>query len=156
MYESMSALPTVIHQGITYIMAETDNGEELNRNHVHPDISYTVVGRAGNDTLNGGAKADMLDGGEGIDTAVYSDSNAGVTVNLATGRGSGGDAHGDVLTSIENLIGSGHNDRLTGDGGNNVLKGGGGNDRLKGGGGDDTLEDMAAAHLAEDDFAFQG
>src|SRR5207248_7265334 len=57
----------------------------------------------GNDTLVGGRGADVLDGGAGTDTAVYSGSSTGVTVNLATGADSGGEAAGDTLISIENL-----------------------------------------------------
>ena len=43
-------------------------------------------------------------------------------------EGSGGDAEGDVLRNIENLIGSDHDDHLTGDGGDNHLDGGVGAD----------------------------
>jgi Ca2+-binding RTX toxin-like protein len=52
----------------------------------------SLFGNAGNDTLIGGAGADHLDGGEGIDVADYSQSGAGVIVNLFTGTGFGGDA----------------------------------------------------------------
>jgi Ca2+-binding RTX toxin-like protein len=48
----------------------------------------------------------------------------GVKVSLMTGLGSGGDAGGDTLISIENLTGSNWNDTLEGNGGNNVLVGG--------------------------------
>ncbi len=96
-------------------------------------------GGAGNDTLVGGAGADSLIGGTGTDTADYAASDSGVTVNLATGLGSGGDAAGDTLTGIENLTGSAFDDLLTGDGNTNVLDGGAGNDTLVGGAGADTL-----------------
>src|SRR3546814_4359380 len=69
----------------------------------------------------------------------YAGSAAGVTVNLATGTGTGGDAQGDTLSGIENLTGSDNDDVLTGDAGANVLDGGAGNDILTGGGGADTL-----------------
>ncbi|MEO6279813.1 PA14 domain-containing protein [Roseateles sp.] len=85
-------------------------------------------GGAGNDLLVGGAGADALIGGSGIDTATYAASSAAVTVNLSTGRGSGGDAQGDTLAGIENLIGSAFDDVLTGAAGINVLTGGAGND----------------------------
>ena len=58
-----------------------------------------------------------------------------MTVNLASGHGSGGDAEGDVLTDIENLIGSAFADTLSGGGGPDTLTGGGGNDSLDGGAG---------------------
>ena len=35
---------------------------------------------------------------------------AGVTVNLATGRGTAGDAMGDTLVNIEQVLGSDHDD----------------------------------------------
>jgi len=100
--------------------------------------SAPVLGGAG-DVLIGGAGADSLDGGAGTDTAVYSDSTAGVTVNLATGTGTGGDAEGDTLTSIENITGSDYDDNLTGDANANVLDGGLGDDTLLGGDGSDTF-----------------
>ncbi len=99
----------------------------------------SLYGGAGNDTLIGGAGSDVLDGGAGIDLASYAASTAGVSVNLATGIGSGGDAAGDTLTGIENVTGSAFNDTLTGDSGANALDGGAGNDLLDGGVGNDSL-----------------
>src|SRR3954470_6181091 len=55
-----------------------------------------INGLNGNDTLKGFGGADRLDGGAGIDTAFYGDSSAGVGINLATGRGVGGSAEGDM------------------------------------------------------------
>ena len=99
-------------------------------------------GREGNDILNGGKGADSLDGGDGLDTASYADSPGRVVVRLHnTSAAKYGDAEGDTLTGIENLVGSGHNDVLAGDGGDNRLEGGDGNDDLFGGpaGGDDVM-----------------
>lgn len=56
-------------------------------------------GGAGNDTLHGGAGNDTYVGGSGLDMIDYSDSAAGVSVNLATGALSGGDAAGDSIAS---------------------------------------------------------
>ena len=58
----------------------------------------------------------------GSDAADYSGSNAGVTVNLATGAVNGGQATGDTIVNIENAFGSDHNDTLTGDGSANILR----------------------------------
>ncbi len=99
----------------------------------------TLAGGAGDDRFLGGSGADVLDGGEGHDTATYLSSDAGVTVDLATGAAAGGHAEGDTLTGIENIFGSHHADSLTGDEGNNFLWGGSGNNTLAGGEGDDTL-----------------
>ena len=109
-----------------------------------------LFGGSGNDTLEGGPGADTLIGGPGMDTADYSASAAAVSVNLLTGLGSGGDAQGDILGGIENIVGSAFNDTLTGDNGGNALDGRSGNDTLLGGAGSDTLTGGAGA----DTFVF--
>jgi Ca2+-binding RTX toxin-like protein len=96
-------------------------------------------GGDGDDTLSGLGGADFLDGGDGIDTASYEDSAVGVTVNLETGTGWGGDAAGDKLVKIENLMGSRFNDKLVGDLHDNLFEGGAGDDLLKGNAGSDTF-----------------
>ncbi|TRW95156.1 calcium-binding protein [Paracoccus sp. M683] len=98
-----------------------------------------LLGGAGNDTLQGGVGADQLLGGTGKDRARYADAAAAVVVDLVTPANNRGDAAGDVLTSIENISGSNHNDGLFGDAGDNVLWGEKGKDRLDGRGGSDTL-----------------
>jgi len=102
------------------------------------DYDDRLTGDDGNNWLRGGAGADTLDGGAGRDRAAYTGSDAGVNVNLATGRGQGGHAQGDSLTGIEGLTGSDYDDTLTGDDGNNWLRGGLGADTLNGGDGIDT------------------
>ncbi|MGO1080372.1 calcium-binding protein [Inquilinus sp. CA228] len=99
-----------------------------------------IDGGDGNDMLEGAAGSDALAGGAGIDTASYAGSAAGVSVNLATGAVSGGDAAGDTLSGFEQLLGSGFADTLTGDAGANTLWGMAGNDVLTGGGGADVLK----------------
>ena len=97
-------------------------------------------GGGGNDIIEGGAGADIIDGGGGTsDTASYAGSSAGVTVNLSTFSGFGGDAEGDQIYNTENILGSAHADNLTGDANANILTGAGGNDTLQGLGGNDTL-----------------
>lgn len=130
-----------------------------------------LTGWTGNDILNGGAGADVLIGGilnvvanigsvtlAGNDTADYSTSTGGVTIDLSqtsslnvsilglqigltdavTGRF--GDAEGDVLVGIANLTGSGSTDNLIGDAGANILRGLGGNDYIAGGLGADLMD----------------
>ena len=97
-----------------------------------------LFGGSGNDTLEGGPGADTLIGGPGMDTADYSASAAAVSVNLLTGLGSGGDAQGDILGGIENIVGSAFNDTLTGGAVNDTLTGGAGNDTIDGRSGSDT------------------
>ena len=104
--------------------------------------SDTLDGGAGDDILIGGTGRDTLRGGTGIDTVSYAASAAGVTVDLGLGnapQGGAGDARRDVLTGIENIDGSGHDDVLTGDANANVIKGGAGDDTLISSGGADTL-----------------
>ena len=96
-------------------------------------------GGAGDDWIDGGAGADQIAGGLGLDYASYAFSASGVTVSLATGAGTGGEAQGDALSGIENLYGSAFADNFTGDGQSNTLYGLGGNDVLNGGAGTDTL-----------------
>ena len=98
-----------------------------------------LSGGNGFDQLEGRGGADRLEGGAGEDHAYYGASAAGVNVNLATGKGSGGDAQGDTLFGVEHLHGSAFGDQLTGNGGDNALFGNQGNDTLKGGGGADLL-----------------
>ncbi|WP_159719078.1 calcium-binding protein [Geminicoccus flavidas] len=98
-----------------------------------------LYGGAGADNLTGGTGVDHLAGGSGIDIASYTQSGAAVTVSLATGTGSGGEAEGDTLQDIEGLTGSAHADTLTGNGADNKLRGLGGNDTLSGGAGGDRL-----------------
>ncbi|MGF6232243.1 Ca2+-binding RTX toxin-like protein [Inquilinus ginsengisoli] len=108
----------------------------------------TLDGGAGNDVLRGGAGADTLRGGTGIDTASYYTGVVGLSVDLATGRGVGGEAQGDALIGIENLSGSQGNDTLAGSAGANTLQGWTGNDILRGGAGADRLEGGAGLDTA--------
>lgn len=121
------------------------------------------------DHLYGGPGADTLRGGKGLDYARYDESSAAVTVNLATGKGEGGDAEGDTLDGIGVVVGSCYADTLyggdacdllggednsndlsadwisynvvlAGEAGNDLLAGGAGNDYLSGGKGADRLD----------------
>lgn len=100
------------------------------------DNTDTLLGWNGNDILDGDMGADTLDGGSGSDTASYAASTDAVTVTV-NGTGSGGDAEGDILLNIENLLGSDFDDSLTGDAGANRLDGGTGADTLAGKDGND-------------------
>ena len=125
------------------------------------DGDDALHGGDGDDWLNGNAGADRLDGGRGIDWVSYLGSGTGVRINLATGTVEGGDAEGDVLTAIENLAGSGHDDVLRGDGGANELHGLAGADELYGEAGNDVLEGGAGADRLQggpgvDTVSYQG
>jgi Ca2+-binding RTX toxin-like protein len=103
------------------------------------DGADTLYGEDGIDTLAGGGGADILNGGNDTDRADYSASTAAVSVSLLTGSGSGGDAEGDTLISIEGVFGSAHDDTVEGDNGVNMFFGRDGGDTLYGFGGDDFL-----------------
>jgi Ca2+-binding RTX toxin-like protein len=106
------------------------------------DGNDTLNGMDGNDFLQGGNGADTLIGGAGIDTIDYN-GTAGVSVNLTTGVGVGGEAQGDVISGVENVQGtSGYNDVLVGSADANVLSGYSGNDTIDGQAGNDTLNGM--------------
>lgn len=94
--------------------------------------SDTLNGGAGEDTIRsdrdddlilGSAGADYINGGDGYDTVDYSDSprQGGLLydgVQVAVGYptliipGIGGHAEGDILVSVEGVVGSAHDDRI--------------------------------------------
>jgi Ca2+-binding RTX toxin-like protein len=97
-----------------------------------------LFGEGGNDTLHGGAGADTMFGGNGIDTVSYAWSHA-VSIGLGIHSAVGGDAEGDQIWEVENVIGSGDDDGIWGDAAANFLDGGKGDDYLSGEAGDDYL-----------------
>jgi Ca2+-binding RTX toxin-like protein len=118
----------------------------------------TLNGGLGNDNLDGGegddilegqAGADTLTGGNGFDVVGYWSALAGVILDLADASKNTGDAEGDILSSIEHVSGTSHDDELygddsgngfAGDNGNDLLSGRAGDDYLTGGAGNDTLD----------------
>ncbi|WP_429232515.1 M10 family metallopeptidase C-terminal domain-containing protein [Inquilinus ginsengisoli] len=134
-------------QGDTLIGIESLTGSNQgNDSLVGSADANTLSGWGGDDVLRGGAGADHLDGGAGADTASYYTGTVGVTVNLSTSIGSGGDAQGDVLIGIENVNGSTAADQVTGSAVVNALNGWAGQDVLRGGGGADRFVFSAASH----------
>jgi Ca2+-binding RTX toxin-like protein len=117
-----------------------------------------LFGGIGNDYLQGGLGADALDGGDGSDWAYYISSSAGLTIDLQSPSFNTGEAVGDTYVSIENVVGSNHDDIIFGDSGNNFLRGANGDDSLAGGAGDDFLRgDLGADSLfgdAGNDWAY--
>lgn len=123
-------------------------------NHIDGNDGADVIDAgAGNDRVRGGAGADVMHGGTGTDTLSYLSSDAGVTLDLAAGTGTGGHAQGDVFSGFEEILGSGHADTVTGSDsadrvalgeGDDVVNAGAGEDRLWGGFGSDTLVFNAA------------
>ncbi|MEO8531710.1 MAG: calcium-binding protein, partial [Deltaproteobacteria bacterium] len=128
-----------------------------------------VTGSGFADVIGASSAANLIDGRGGFDTVSYVSATSGVLVNLANSAANAGGAVGDVLVSIEGLIGSAFNDTLIGDAGANRLDGGAGDDILSGaagadvfvfaiGSGSDTITDFEAGidHLALDDALWFG
>ncbi len=110
-----------------------------------------IVGSRGDDELWGDDEdnffrgmegKDHFYGREGNDTVAFgSNGGDGAKVDLSNplSKAEGGQAGGDMFSSIENLIGSGHNDVFTGNGKRNWLSGRDGDDTLHGMAGNDSL-----------------
>lgn len=124
-----------------------------------------LYGGDADDTLNGGAGADKLYGGNGADTADYSSATSTPWISIDLGQstqtGTGGtnnEATGDILVSIENVIGTAAGDVIVGNtsandlygaGGNDSLSGSDGYDRLYGGVGNDTFVGQVGADFID-------
>lgn len=121
-------------------------------------MDYVQAG-AGDDLLLTSPAADVLSGGDGMDTAAYSLAAAGVVVDLGTGLAStveGGSSVTDTLSSIENVTGSAFDDVITGNAGSNMLDGSLGDDVLAGAGGFDTASYASAGSGVTVDLGGQG
>lgn len=98
----------------------SDNGERLR--------GTSIDGKGGNDTIQGGNKADLFYGGDGDD-------------NLQPGNG---DDSVDGGAGNDTMSGGFGNDLLIGGSGNDSISGGPGNDTAWGGDGDDSISGSAA------------
>ncbi|MFL5073732.1 MAG: hypothetical protein ACJ8DS_00565 [Microvirga sp.] len=143
---------------LTPQVASADQGDDL-RGGGGDDMVFggsgadRVFGEAGRDALDGGPGDDLLDGGEGADqilggagadTVSYLDAPRAVLINLF-GQAAADGIDTDVLSSIENAVGSAFNDTIIGDAGANVLDGGReGSDQIFGGGDLDTVSYAAS------------
>lgn len=133
------AFGTVIENAIGTIFNDRIIGNSANNVLEGGVGADTLIGNGGSDTLIGGVGADRLVGGDGFDRAQYSDSAAGVRVDLINASVNTGIATGDTFFSIEGLYGSGHDDNLRGNHGNNIIWGNNGRDVIYGRNGDDRL-----------------
>ena len=90
-----------------------------------------VYSGTGNDTLTGGANS--------FEYLIYTDSDAGVNIDLSLNMASGGHAEGDIISGFDSIYGSTYDDVLIGNAGNNIIWGNQGDDVIEGGAGADTL-----------------
>ena len=132
--ESVFVLPA---QGVPHtVYAGNDDGVTIYGSNANDSLNGgggndTIYGGRGNTYFEGGAGQDMLVGGSGNNTAGYKTSTSGVTVDLSTGLGTGGDAQGDTLSNIQNVIGSAHDDTFVVGVNTRVVDGGsGGSDTI--------------------------
>jgi Ca2+-binding RTX toxin-like protein len=88
-----------------------------------------LTGSKFNDTLQGNAGKNVLDGGLGSDFVSYSSAAGSVSINLQSGSATGA-AGSDILISIENAIGSNFADTIFGSSLSNVIASGDGNDTI--------------------------
>ena len=89
-----------------------------------------IFGSTHNDTVIANDAVNQIDGGAGLDTVSYEASDAGVRIDMATGRGTGGHAAGDQLKNIEKIIGSAHNDSFVATAAHESFFGGTGSDTV--------------------------
>ena len=102
---------------------------------VHFGRMETLVGSDGEDRFVAGGRDLALDGGGGFDTYSVIDAARGVRIDLGTGTVS----NGDILASIERVIGSRFGDRIFGSANSEMLSARGGDDILEGLADDDVL-----------------
>jgi len=116
------------------------NGTDLNDVMIGTPGNDTIKALAGDDKIYSDEGSDIIDGGTGVDTIYYGYSYNPIVVDLSIATGQiGGDADGDIISNIENVIGTRGNDVIIGNSANNLLIGGAGADRLDGGAGIDTV-----------------
>jgi hypothetical protein len=76
-------------------------------------LGNTIIGSAGNNTFVVGAGNNTIEGAGGTNTVDYASQTNGVAVNLALGTAENGFGGTDILSNIEDVIGSDFRDSFT-------------------------------------------
>jgi Ca2+-binding RTX toxin-like protein len=124
---------------------------------INGSVAQTGIGNTEDNPISGSNAANMMDGGDGIDTVSFAANAGGVSVDLNGGVVLGPDTTGDRVQNMENVIGSGFDDQITGNAAANLMQGGA--DTLFGGNGDDVLQggngaDQMYGGFGNDTFIF--
>ncbi|WP_205872745.1 Ig-like domain-containing protein [Limnohabitans planktonicus] len=99
------------------------------------DGSDTVINSAGADTIDAGEGSDWIDFSQGTTAGLSGTLNGATAANITDGTGAT-----DVISNMENMVGTSFADTLTGDLNANILIGGNGSDSFAGGAGNDSLQ----------------
>lgn len=109
------------------------------------DLADRMTGSSRDEVFRGRAGFDTIDGGAGRDAVEYrfdddfDGPKRGVLIDLANGRAVDGFRNVDTLRNIENAEGTVYGDTIRGDAIYNYVNGEGGADSISGGNGDDLL-----------------
>lgn len=114
-------------------------------------VTGTVFGENGADTLAGGEFTDVLDGGSGDDHLVGRGGDDVMTSGSGADVLLGGSGNDQMTggTEADTLIGNSGDDTMAGDGGDDLLIGQDGTDSIDGGDGSDTLDGGAGDDVLE-------
>lgn len=105
------------------------------------DVANVLIGGGGNDVFLELESDDDVQGGDGTDTADYSGSAFGITLDLTAGTAVFENGNQAIASGLEQVIGSdGGRDVLVAGDGDHRLEGLGGDDQITSGGGSDTVE----------------
>ena len=153
-------------EGVTVDLSGGGRGRGDAAGDTYDDIEQ-YVGSEHDDVFIAGKEAHNITGGtDGSDTVSYERSEEGVTVTLTSSTGTttqsedatnpdGSYARGDTLTSIENVIGSNHDDNLTAGSDGSVIDGGRGRDEMTGASGASDTFVFASGDGRDEVFGFE-
>jgi len=134
-----------------------------------------LFGLAGNDTLDGAGGTNVISGGEGNDliiasagmneirgdagdgdTVSYANAASGIVLSMSRAVDNAGAAAGDLVYTVENVIGTNFNDYIIGSSVANSLEGGKGDDKFDGYSGADTFNGGEGSDWVYYDYSNSG